>query len=215
MVLVLVAIAGAGYGGYVVYQKANVVYKKAAAILGIAKNNYGRGAGIPMVCGPGEEQNGALCYPECKAGYNGVGPVCWQTCAAEFRDDGAFCAKPEPYGRGAGYPIWDEEKCNREHASHHAERVDIAHSGDCEKTGAMWYPKCREGFHNVGCCICSPNCPPGMPDIGVSCTKDSYGRTAGTPLHACKDGYEKDGALCYPLCKTKFKGVGPVCWEET
>ena len=29
------------------------------------------------ICGAGQELNGAICYPKCKAGYDGVGPVCW------------------------------------------------------------------------------------------------------------------------------------------
>jgi hypothetical protein len=86
--------------------------------------------------------------------------------------------------------------------------------GNCEKDGAIVYPKCRANFHNVGCCVCSPNCPNGMNDIGVSCAKTSQGRTAGTPVHACPPDMDKDGALCYPKCKAGFKGIGPVCWEE-
>ena len=146
MVLVLVLVAGVGYGGYVGYQKVHGVFRTASKILGIVKDSYGRGAGIPMGCGSDEDKDGALCYPKCNEGYHGVGPVCWQECPTGFRDDGAFCAKPHPYGRGAGYAIWDEAKCNMDHPGHHAERVDIAHAGDCEKSGAMWYPKCREGF---------------------------------------------------------------------
>ena len=199
MIVVIVIMVGVGYAGYVVYQKGSGMFN---FFSGLVKDSYGRGAGIPLVCGPNEEQNGALCYPKCRAGYDGVGPVCWQTCPAGFRNDGAYCAKPEPYGRGAGYVLWDEEKCKRE-------------NGQCEKEGALWYPKCKVGFHNVGCCICSPNCPADMTDIGVSCQKNSYGRTAGTPLHACPDGHEKDGALCYPQCKPGYKGVGPVCWEKS
>ena len=52
-----------------------------------------------------------------------------------------------------------------------------------------------------------------MTDIGISCDKSSYGRTAGTPL-GCKTGEEEDAALCYPPCKDDFNGVGPVCWEN-
>jgi hypothetical protein len=206
MALVLIALAGAGYTGY-------LAYGKVAGMFGLIKNSYGRGVGIAMICAPNEQQDGALCYPKCREGYQGVGPVCWQACPAGFRDDGAFCAKPEPYGRGAGY-AWHVEdgfsdagmfnRCDAEQGK-----------GNCEKSGAIVYPRCRAGFHATGCCICSPNCPSDMPDMGVSCTKGSYGRTAGTPLHACPEGYEKDGALCYPLCKPKYKGVGPVCWEES
>ena len=50
-----------------------------------------------------------------------------------------------------------------------------------------------------------------MKDIGISCAKKSYGRTAGTPL-GCADGLELSGALCYPPCPKGTKGIGPVCW---
>jgi len=49
--------------------------------------------------------------------------------------------------------------------------------------------------------------------MGVSCTKHSYGRGAGKPMK-CKDGDERDGALCYPPCRDRYSGVGPVCWGE-
>jgi hypothetical protein len=100
--------------------------------------------------------------------------VCWQNCPGGFRDDGAFCAKPGPYGRGAGYALWDEGKCRRQ-------------NGACEKSGLIWYPKCRAGFHPVGCCVCSPDCVNGMKDIGVSCAKGSYGRGVGEALKSAQD----------------------------
>jgi hypothetical protein len=47
----------------------------------------------------------------------------------------------------------------------------------------MYYPKCKPNFHNVGCCICSPNCPSGMRDSGILCHKSNiYGRGAGKDL---------------------------------
>jgi len=46
------------------------------------------------------------------------------------------------------------------------------HSSEgCEKYGGLWYPKCKPGFHHVGCCICSPNCINGMKDTGIACLK--------------------------------------------
>jgi len=172
--------------------------------IGCWKTAYGRGVGKPIsVCRPNEEQNGLLCYPFCQEGYKGVGPVCWQNCPPSFRDDGAFCFKPSPYGRGAGYALWNEDKCHRENQ-------DV---GGCEKWGLMWYPKCKVGFHNVACCICSPNCINGMTDIGVSCAKKSYGRGAGNPL-TCKPQEDLSGALCYPPCRDNYNGVGPVCWGQ-
>lgn len=123
-----------------------------------------------------EEQSGLLCYPKCRYGYTGVGPVCWQDCPSGYRNDGMFCYKPAPYGRGAGYPWkfgdgFDNDgmlsRCRRDH-------------GSCEMNGLIAYPRCRSNYHQVGCCICSPDCPSGMTDIGISCAKNSYGRSSGT-----------------------------------
>jgi len=155
--------------------------------------SYGRGVGkVISTCKDGKEKSGLLCYPKCRSGYKGVGPVCWQRCPSDFRDDGAFCAKPKAYGRGAG---------------------SFKKKSGYERWGLLFYPKCRTNYHNVGCCICSPNCPSGMTDIGVSCAKKSYGRTAGTPL-TCKSDEELSGALCYPPCRSGTKGIGPVCWGK-
>jgi len=184
---------------------ANDLYKKAGTdladllvlSLGPFKNQncwveaYGRGVGKPISsCPDDKEKDGLLCYPKCREGYYGVGPVCWEYCPSDFRDDGAFCYKPDSYGRGAG---------------------SIHECENCEKWGLLWYPKCRTNFHNVACCVCSPDCPSGMTDIGISCAKGSYGRTAGTPL-TCKSDEEYDAGLCYPPCENGANGVGPVCW---
>lgn len=167
------------------------------------KESYGRGVGEPITtCRNDLQKNGLLCYPYCNSGYYGVGPVCWQSCPSDFRDDGAFCFKSGPYGRGAGYALWNEDSC-----------WDDNPSTGCEKWGLMWYPKCKTNFHNVACCICSPDCPPGMTDIGISCAKGTYGRGFGEPL-GCAPGLEMSGALCYPPCKPGFYGVGPVCWSQ-
>ena len=127
----------------------------------------GRGVGKPIsTCPADKDKDGELCYPKCNPGYYGVGPVCWSPCPGGFRDDGAFCAKPGPYGRGVG---------------------KIRSFNNSEKCLGLWYPRCNDGFHPTGCNICSPNCPSGMTDIGVSCAKRSYGRTAGTPLRCNSD----------------------------
>lgn len=180
----------------------------------VAKPSYGRGVGVvPTGCDSKQEYDAGLCYAKCRNGYNGVGPVCWQRCPNRFRDDGAFCAKPEAYGRGAGYPwkIGDKpfslkdarKRCEKKHGK-----------GNCETHGAIVYPKCRSGFHNVGCCICSPNCIDGMNDIGVSCAKKSYGRGVGKVPTKCQGGKEYDAGLCYKHCRSGYNGVGPVCWGK-
>jgi hypothetical protein len=178
------------------------------------RQSYGRGVGNPLSsnCAAGLDKSGLLCYPKCRDNYKGVGPVCWANCPAGFTDIGAFCQKSKPYGRGAGFP-WKfgdkpfslngaRKRCQNKHGT-----------GNCEKWGAVIYPKCRKGFHNVGCCVCSPDCPAGYKDTGTGCAKPTYGRGAGEPL-ACAPGKERSGLLCYPPCKSDFKGVGPVCWQS-
>src|SRR5689334_7600148 len=69
------------------------------------KTTYTRGVGtIPSDCSFDQQKQGLLCYPTCKAGYTGFVASCFQNCPEGFRDDGAACAKPAAYGRGAGYP---------------------------------------------------------------------------------------------------------------
>ena len=163
------------------------------------KMAYGRGIGKPIsACREGEEKNGLLCYPFCDENYHGVGPVCWQICPEDWRNDGAFCKKPKAYGRGTG---------------HFSEKACVKKSGACEKWGCLWYPKCGKYYHNAACCLCSPDCPENMTDIGISCAKHSYGRTAGKPM-ICKPEEEENAALCYKPCTDDFNGVGPVCWQE-
>lgn len=50
--------------------------------------------------------------------------------------------KATTYGRGVGY--MNEAKCEEENKD------------GCEKVGLLHYPKCKEGFKAVGCCICAP-----------------------------------------------------------
>ncbi len=171
-----------------------------------------RGAGtIPNKCGPNEELDAGLCYPKCKPGYVGVGPVCWKKCPSGFRDDGAFCAKPAPYGRGAGYPWKFGDGFNLNGAK---KRCEKANRQGCEQNGAIMYPKCKPGYHPVGCCVCSPNCPSGFADIGVSCAKPSYGRGVGKIPTGCPAGMVNQAGLCYTPCGNGYNGVGPVCWAD-
>ncbi len=164
------------------------------------RQSYGRGAGKAVhSCASDEDKDGALCYPACKSGHYGVGPVCWQHCPDRHTDLGVSCAKPKPYGRGAGH----ETRHNCEHKEHTS----------CSKYLALWYPDCKDGFHHEGCCICSPSCPDGMRDDGEFCAKGSYGRGAGKPMR-CGADEQEDAALCYTPCRSQFHGVGPVCWQD-
>jgi len=175
------------------------------------KNSNGRGVGtIPTNCG-GKENDAGLCYTKCPANYKGVGPVCWQNCPSGYSDFGVGCSKPAPYGRGAGYPWKFGDGLNDNGMF---SRCRSANPQGCEKNGAVVYPKCKAGYHQVGCCICSPDCPGGLIDSGASCTKKSQGRGAGTIPVACDGGKQYDAGLCYSQCSTGYYGIGPVCWQN-
>src|SRR5712671_2405760 len=213
--LIIAVLAGGAYGAWRVVSHCSGQSFGACLLSAInpVPASYGRGAGEPLRCADNEDMDGGLCYAKCQAGYKGVGPVCWQeACPTGFRDDGTFCAKPASYGRGAAYPWQFGDALNDSGMFNRCTAANGANN--CEKSGEIVYPKCRANFHAVGCCTCSPACPSGMPDIGVSCTKKSHGRSAGAPIHACAEDMDKDGALCYPKCKAGFHGVGPVCWEN-
>jgi hypothetical protein len=140
---------------------------------------------------------------------------CWKGCPKGFRDDGLFCAKPAAYGRGGG-SVMHPQGCPAGYTDTgllctrctgwfpwewHCDTVtqDLAcDAGEDENLGLCYTP-CREGFHNVGCCICSPDCPAGMEDIGVSCLKDIHGRTNSCPAampSECGAGCTKDTWEC-------------------
>jgi len=133
---------------------------------------------------------GAIYYPRCHDGFFNVGCcICESYCPDGFRDDGLFCAKPPPYGRGVGYPWKFGDKPFSLDAA--KKRCLADNPAGCEIWGAIYYPICKPNFHNVACCICSPNCPNGWTDIGVSCTKPTYGRGVGYPFEFgdCKTGH--------------------------
>jgi len=164
------------------------------------KNSYGRGVGsVPLSCPAGTEKRGLLCYSKCLAGMKRAGVDCHSTCPSGLKDQGLFCRKAE-YGRGGGYI--SRKKCKRKR-------------GNCEKTGLLFYPKCRAGFKRFGCCICRPNKPDcralGLkPGIDLSCAKRiQLGKIRKAN---CPRGKQRDAGLCYKRCRAGYKGVGPVCW---
>ena len=211
------------------------------------RQSYPRGVGVTAnTCPPQtvhDETGGplGLCYPSCGTGYSGAGPVCWQSCPSGYHEDGGFCAKPAPIGRGSGripdiscpkgywqrgvgtaawcdnratWP-WDLKTCGATKTCKSTE----------EWNGALCYPKCSNyntgtvSYHAVGCCTCSPNCPPDFgADIGVSCTKKTTTRGVGL-VQICGPGTIRDetggpAGLCYPACKSGFHGSGPYCWQD-
>lgn len=169
------------------------------------RDSYGRGVGtIPLTCAPGQEKVGLLCYTNCPAGMKRAGVDCHSICPEGLRDDGLFCRAAE-YGRGAGYALWNEGKCNQENPQ------------GCEKNGALWYPKCKAGYEAFGCCICRPK----KPDCGALGLNSGIDLSCGKKIQigdvhtgSCPPGQDSDAGLCYEKCKTGYAGVGPVCWGQ-
>lgn len=153
-----------------------------------------RNAILPNTCPSGTERVGELCYPVCKAGFSGAISNCVKNCPSGFRDDGYYCAKPAPYGRGAGYP-WriGDWVGNYDGAK---KRCEAENPQGCDMHDLIYYPKCSSGFHAFGCCTCTPDCEANSTDIGVSCKKEIYGRGAGTPL-GCPSNTDNIVGLCY------------------
>ncbi len=178
-------------------------------------DSYGRGVGtIPSSCAEGQQKIGALCYKNCPDGMKRKGFDCHSVCPKGTRDDGLFCRAAE-YGRGAGY-AWRggdgfsdrgmRKRCERKHGK-----------GNCEKDGAIFYPKCRTGYQKVGCCICRPKKPDcsalGLKaGIDLSCAKRV---NIGKPeTGTCGKGEQKDAGLCYKNCRAGYGSIGPVCWGK-
>jgi hypothetical protein len=66
--------------------------RKNGSIETVVKKSYGRGAGTPLTCAAGLQEDAGLCYPVCKGGFYGVGPVCWESCPQVMPSDGgAVC----------------------------------------------------------------------------------------------------------------------------
>ena len=118
---------------------------------------------------------------------------------------GLYCAKPAAYPR-PGYP-WRGGDPPLPNYSGPTRRCEARFGkGQCERAGAIIYPKCRQGFYAVTVNLCSPVCPTGMTDIGVSCAKNWRNRGLGKAVSYCEADAEKIGALCYPRCRRGFVG---------
>ena len=150
----------------------------------LGKPSFGRGVGsIPNSCGQGREYDWGLCYPFCRAGFDGVGPVCWQLCPAGYHDDGATCRRDTRiFGSNNSACPWYDK---------------------CGLTFARGCSVCPAGFHNDGCTC--------RIDVHIF-WKSSYGRGVGGIPNGCSAGLQYDAGLCYTPCPAGFSGVGPVCW---
>ena len=93
------------------------------------------------------------------------------SCPSGFRDDGLYCAKPNPVIRPRPSFAWKFgdglndggmfKRCEKDYGQ-----------GNCKKLGAIVYGQCRAGYTpDAPGLSCVVRCPSGMTDIGVSCKK--------------------------------------------
>jgi hypothetical protein len=131
-------------------------------------DTYGRGAGrIPNKagCDNGQRDDGTSCWEDwkCNTSCPGGGPW-WNVANCRTECSGCGCIKKN---------LFDRQYCN----------------DDEEKWGALCYPKCRQGYHPVGCCLCEPN-------EGVGIKKTAFDRYKCPPSSGSTYSHLR-GALCY------------------
>lgn len=184
------------------------------------RKSEGRGFGEIPLCPSGYVKEGLLCAQPCKADERGIDAYCYKNCPAGFRDDGLYCGKPAAYTRES-FP-WKIGDPLLPNYSGPTGRCEAKYGkGNCERGGALIFPKCNTGFYAVAeGSVCSPVCPSGYSDIGVSCKKPTTTRNF-TYANTCPTGLEKDktGDICYPTCEQvtgskDYTGVGPICWQN-
>lgn len=177
------------------------------------RDSYIREGPVEKLCPKGSEKVGLFCYKKCPKGMRRFGIDCHSICPDGFRDDGLFCRIPE-YGRGAGYP-WKFKDGLRNPDRGMFDRCERDNGiGNCEKYGAIVYPKCRVGYHPFGCCICrpeKPNCHAYnlLNGIDLSCAKKVI---LGERVEkTCLKREEKQYGNCYEKCDKHFTGNGKLC----
>ncbi len=196
------------------------------------RRSFGRGFGKIPLCPKGYVKEGLICFTPCKANEKGVDGTCYRNCPAGFRNDGLYCGKPGAKTRQS-FP-WKIGDPLLPNYSGPIGRCEAKYGkGNCERGGALIFPKCGTGFKPVaGGSVCTPICPSGYSDIGVSCKKPTSKRSVAY-ANRCPAGLVKDptGDICYPACAAgkvpgyqkvvnnagppeNFKGVGPVCWQN-
>jgi len=166
------------------------------------KPSYGRGAGTPLICAPGEEAIGALCYNSC-AVHNTA------TTTYERRTDNLeFCSTKCP----SGFTNIGIGGCVRPKVSVPSKPLECAPGR--ELIGALCYDNCN--VYNNGTTtyerrndnleFCSTACPSGFTNIGIGGCQRPRVDVTSKPLE-CAPGRELIGALCYDNCNVYNNGT--------
>ena len=106
-------------------------------------NSYGRGAGrLPdkRPCPPGLRDDGTSCWNDAHIYGKGCcctifSKRCCGNCPSYYHDDGCQCRKTDV---GIKVTLSERHYCR----------------SDEDLYGARCYPKCKEGYVNIGCCVC-------------------------------------------------------------
>lgn len=192
------------------------------------KDSYGRGAGTPLGCGAGEQQDGGLCYPTCKDGYSGVGPVCWQNCPANYTDVGALCrfngstfAKnshaaaqscSDGYTNVAGI-CW--QQCPAGYTDTGAFCEPSSFAKDSYVVFPAW-SSCKDGYTNVAG-VCWQQCPANYTDIGALCrfNGSTFAKNSFPATQTCEVGYTNVAGICWQQCPAGYTDTGAFCEPST
>ena len=144
---------------------------------------------------------------------NNFGTDCHSNCPSEWKEDGLFC-RPTEYERGLGYPRKLGDGSDDKGMFSRCETLNGM--GNCEKNGAIVYPKCKFGYSNVGYSTCRPNTPNcadfnlnSIKNIDLSCGKKII--TREPLIGTCGENEVKSAGLCYPKCNSGYSGVGSIC----
>lgn len=163
----------------------------------IAKDTYGRTAGTPLQCNPGQENIAGLCYDTCPSGFSNAGFFCAERCKTNYTDFGLTC----------GYSYARD-------TTPRPSSLPTVCGTNAEFDTGLCYPKCRTGYTGT-LTGCYSTCPAGFTDTGLFCQrpgdiigKDIYTRS---PDSCASIGKVQLGAFCYPACPAGSTSVGLDC----
>jgi hypothetical protein len=173
------------------------------------RHSYGRGVGRPLHTCPdhASEQDGLLCYPPCRNGYNGVGPICWEKCE-NLTSFGFIClsiALSErhecPWYDKCGFVQRSCVSCAENYTKlgcfcgrfslrssyGRGAGLPLTCSKLYEQDGALCYEKCDKKYNGIGP-VCWQNCP-------------------STHPYSCVAGCSKTKELCQHKVITMIRSV--------
>jgi len=136
-------------------------------------------------CPSGKNKSGALCYPECRAGFHPDGLFC-------YADNKELCGSDRILEDGLCY-----KRCPDGYKGHATMCTQVL-ADQCASTEEM-----DAGLCYKKCSIRSAKYPNRN---GARCYQ-----TGAT----CKKGEENQNGLCYKKCRKGYAAEGPVCWGQT